>query len=102
MAKASATIGLVASPCCLGERDGLLGEVKRDRGGQSAEWCGDSEVGQATDLEIGAFDPPCQRQSFLEVAAGVRQPQGPQLGGAERHQRQGTNIVGRAGRVGRL
>src|SRR6185369_16623497 len=67
---------LAAAPLGRGERTGLrhVGTMEDIR---------ESELRQAADFEVGAADLPGQVGTLPEVAYGVRQPQGPRLGGPQ-------------------
>ena len=62
------------------ERDGALGGLHR-------------QVAEAGDLHPRPADPACERGTLLEVPAGVSDPQRPQFGDAEVHQRRRPDVV---------
>jgi hypothetical protein len=89
-------------PVLLGEGDGPPRVVERGGGGLAGERSGDRQVREAADLQVRPPDPAGEREPVLEMAPGVVQPQRPQLGAPEHHQRQRADVVGARDVAGRL
>jgi hypothetical protein len=75
----------------LGERDRLVAALPGD--GERADPRRERELRKAGDFQVGPADAPGQGGAFLEVAFGIRQPQGPRLQGPEAQQRHRVQVA---------
>ena len=69
IASATQTIGSVAQPVRLGDRDRLQRIAPRP--GERALAVGQGQVGQTADLDVRPADPPRQREALLQVPLGL-------------------------------
>ena len=63
---------------------------------------GQTQIGEAADLDVGSSDPPRELEALLEMSLGIVEPERPQLDGAQVHQGDGLGVVAEHDLVGGL